>query len=158
MQEMLYAGDLIWNDSTITPYDPRRLAWIDNNERPALGTFLNGAAPRSSETVKVTYPNPQCVELDAKLELPGIVVLADIYYPGWKLTIDGQPAKVYRVNQAMRGAAVPAGTHRLIYTYEPRSFQIGGAITIAGLVVSALATGFLLVRQQWIRPTIPEPN
>ncbi len=37
----------------------------------------------------------------------------------------------------MRGAAVPQGSHRLVYTYEPRSFQVGGAITLAGLAAAA---------------------
>ncbi len=41
-----------------------------------------------------------------------MVILADVYYPGWELTIDGKPAPIYPVNRLMRGAAVTAGTHR----------------------------------------------
>ena len=37
-------------------------------------------------------------------------------------------------NRLMRGAAVAAGHHRLVYTYEPRSFQIGAWISLAGIV------------------------
>ncbi len=39
----------------------------------------------ASEAVKVRYPSPQRVELDVTLGSPGVVVLADVYYPGWKL-------------------------------------------------------------------------
>ena len=44
--------------------------------------YLSGKRPRPSETVKVTYPNPQQAVLEVTLESPGLVVLADIYYPG----------------------------------------------------------------------------
>ena len=94
----------------------------------------------------MTYPGPDRVEIEANLESPGVVVLADVYYPGWKLTIDDQPAPIYRVNRMMRGAAVPEGRHRLVYTYQPRSFRIGGMITLAGLAAFALLAVFCKIR------------
>jgi len=137
MQEILYSDDSIWHDSTQTAFDPRRLVWIEQDKLLELKPFLSGKSPRPSETVKVNYPSPQRVELEANLESAGIVVLSDIHYPGWKLTIDGQPAPIYKVNRVMRGAAVPEGFHRLVYTYEPRSFQVGETITLAGLAAAA---------------------
>ena len=107
MQEILYSDDRIWHDSTLTAFDPRRLVWIEKDKQLELRAFLSGKPPRPTETVKVSYPSPQRVELEANLESAGIVVLADIHYPGWKLTIDGQPAPIYKVNRLMRGAAVP---------------------------------------------------
>jgi hypothetical protein len=38
----------------------------------------------------------------------------------------------------MRGAAVKAGTHRLVYTYEPGSVKIGLGLSIAGIVALAV--------------------
>ncbi|MBV8229492.1 MAG: hypothetical protein JO329_05870, partial [Planctomycetaceae bacterium] len=38
----------------------------------------------------------------------------------------------------MRGAAVKSGRHRLVYTYEPRSFRLGGRISLAGLAIAIL--------------------
>ena len=54
--------------------------------------------------------------------------------PGWNLTIDGLPAPIYRTNRLMRGAAVTAGRHTLVYTYDPASFRVGAALSLAGLV------------------------
>ena len=81
----------------------------------------------------MTYPTPEQAVLEVRLDSPGLVVLADVDYPGWELAIDGKPAPIYRVNGVMRGAAVSAGRHRLVYTYAPRSFQIGRLVSIAGL-------------------------
>jgi uncharacterized membrane protein YfhO len=96
--------------------------------------------------VQVSYPSPQRVELDVTLEAPGIVVLADTFYPGWKLTIDGKPAAIYRANRLMRGAAVPAGKSRLVYTYDPPSFRVGCRLSLAGLAVLVLLAAGGLVR------------
>lgn len=146
MREMLYADDPIWRDPNRTAFDPRRLVWIDNDQRIALRSYLSGAPPRQGETVTVSYPNPQQAVLDVTLEIPGIVVLADVNYPGWKLTIDGHPAPVIPVNRLMRGAAVERGTHRLVYTFDPASFRIGLMATVAGVAASALFAAFCTFR------------
>ncbi|MFO0890061.1 MAG: hypothetical protein U0790_13090 [Isosphaeraceae bacterium] len=152
MQEILYDADPIWYDPTLPVHDPARVAWIDAGERLNLGRFVGGQAPTAAETVKVTYPNPQRVELQATLESPGLVILADVFYPGWTLTIDGQPAPIIRVNRLMRGAAVDPGKHHLVYTYEPHSFRVGGWISVAGLGLLALLSLGL-----WLRPAAPGP-
>jgi hypothetical protein len=136
--EILYAADPLWHDATRRAFDPRALAWIDIEKQTELGPYLSGRPPRPTETVKVTYPSPDRAELEATLESPGLVILADIDYPGWELTIDGKPSPIYVVNMMMRGAAVPAGTHHLAYSYKPRSFLVGRAGSILGLGVLAL--------------------
>jgi hypothetical protein len=150
MQEMLYADDPLWHDTRLRAFDPHTLAWIDSDKAAELEPFLSGRPPRPTETVKVTYPTPVRTELEASLESPGLVILADVYYPGWKLSIDGTPAPIYRVNRLMRGAAVPEGTHRLLYTYAPRSFRAGRVVSNLGLALLAV----LGVACAW-RPTDP---
>jgi hypothetical protein len=138
MQEILFANDPFWNDPNTIAFDPHQVAWLDNRDLVEVGPQLSGGPQVRSESVKVTYPTPQRAVLEAVLKSPGLVILSDVYYPGWELTIDGKPAKVYRVNQMMRGAVVPAGEHRLVYTYAPRSFRIGGIISIVGLAAVAV--------------------
>ena len=111
---------------------------MDNDKRLEVSPFLTGDAPKPTETVKVNYPTPQLVELEATLQSPGLVILADLFYPGWKLTIDGKEAPIYRVNLLMRGAAVPAGNHKLVYSYAPLSFRAGRIVSILGLGALAL--------------------
>ncbi len=139
MQEITYQNDALWNDTTLQAFDPQRVVWIDNDQRSALNPYLSGASPRQSESVRVSYPSPRRVELDVTLESPGMVVLADVYYPGWELTVDGAPAPIYQVNRAMRGAALKKGPHHLVYTYAPRSFRIGLIVSALGLVAMALS-------------------
>lgn len=134
MQEIIYQDDPFWSDPTLQAFDPLRVVWIEADQRSELAAYFPGGSPLSSESVKVTYPSPQRVELDVDMKSAGMVVLADIHYPGWELTIDGVPAKIYQANRAMRGAAVQKGPHHLVYTYAPRSYRIGRIVTAAGLV------------------------
>jgi uncharacterized membrane protein YfhO len=88
--------------------------------------------------------DPQRVELTAVLETPGLVVVADVFYPGWTLTVDGRPAPILRTNRAMRGVALPAGTHQLVFRYEPWSFRIGIGLSLLGLLALAVLGVFAL--------------
>jgi hypothetical protein len=144
-KEILYPGDTLWNEPGQPVYDPRTTAWVEADALPALSAHLPGGRPGGRETVAVHYKGPQRVELQARLERPGLVVLADVDYPGWRLSIDGRPAAVLRVNGLMRGAMVSEGEHRLVYTYEPWSFRVGLIVTTAGLLVATL----LWLRGRW---------
>jgi hypothetical protein len=145
MQELLYGNEPLWRDPGRNVFDPRLLAWVDSDAMRTLVDYLPGTRPGDAEKVTVSYPDPQHVVLDAVLEQPGLVVLADIYYPGWHLTIDGVEAPIYRANRMMRGAAMPAGRHHLVYTYSPRSFALGGGITLLAMaVLAALGVAFTL--------------
>jgi hypothetical protein len=146
MYEMVYADDPIWKDSERRVFNPREIAWIDEGDLPSLQNFRSAGLRASQEEVRVKYPDPQHVVLDCRLETPGMVILSDVYYPGWELTIDDKPAPIYRANRLMRGAAVPAGTHRLVYSFRPLSFRLGLALSVVSILVSC-GLGALLVRR-----------
>ena len=146
MEEILFSNEPFWRDSQRTLFDPRRVAWIETDDPGSLSGYLVSGGPQAGESARVVVEesDPQRVVLDANLARPGLVILGEVFYPGWKLTIDGQAAPILRANRLMRGAAVKAGKHRLVYTYEPRSLQVGAAISLAGLVVLASSTAWCL--------------
>jgi uncharacterized membrane protein YfhO len=72
----------------------------------------------------------------------GVLVVSQIYYPGWRATIDGERVRVLDANYALTGIPVPAGSHSVRLTFAPGSFIAGLAIT----TLSALLLGVLLLR------------
>ncbi|MEW4571334.1 hypothetical protein AB1L88_25960 [Tautonia sp. JC769] len=151
MNEILHPGpgDPFWSNPDLNVYDPRRIAWVEPDDPSVLRGFATGGPPRAGERVDVVAHEPQRVVLRATLKQPGLVVLADTYYPGWRLTIDGEPAPIIRTNRMMRGAAVPSGTHELVYTYQPDSFRYGLIGSAVGLVLTLGLLGW-----SFFRPTI----
>ena len=146
MQEILFSNEPLWHDDTRTVYDPREVAWVDADHQVELAPYLAGGTRGARDSVKITSYASKRVELDVELEKPGFVVLAEVYYPGWKLTINGDECPIYRANRMMRGAAVKAGKHRLVYSFEPKSFFYGKIAGAAGLASLVVLGGFFLVR------------
>jgi hypothetical protein len=133
MTEVLFQNDDLWHDDARRVYDPKEVAWIEEAERKLVTPKLSGARRDPSESVDVIQDSPVTVHLIARLKSPGMVILADTYYPGWRLAIDGRPAEILRTNGAMRGALVEAGDHQLVYQYDPASLKIGAGLTFVGL-------------------------
>jgi hypothetical protein len=148
MKEILFANDAFWYEPGRRVYDPRVVAWIEVDDfRPLAPYVRSQPGADAGEAVALIQYAPQRVELEARLQRPGIVVLADLFYPGWSLAIDGKPAPILRTNRLMRGAAVTAGTHRLVFTYDPLSFRLGAIVSLASI---ALALGLA------VRASIPD--
>jgi hypothetical protein len=97
-------------------------------------------------------PNQVVVEVDG--DTPGFLVLADIWFPGWRCTVekDGapEPAVVHRANFLFRGVAIPAGARRVIFTFEPVSYDWGRLIS-AGSVLAVVLWTLVVVIVNWRR-------
>ena len=132
MQLLSAGADPLWSDPRQEVFDLHSAALIETDDRERLKGYIARRPVEPSESVAVISHEPQRVVLKAVLNQPGLVILADTYYPGWSLTIDGRPAPIYRANRVMRGAAVPAGKHTLVYTFEPQSFSWGAIILDGG--------------------------
>jgi len=61
---------------------------------------------------------------------PKFLVLADNYYPGWEVEVDGRKDKIYKANFILRGAYLSPGKHIVRFFYNPVSFKIGLAISL----------------------------
>ena len=94
----------------------------------------------------VAYTNHR-VRIRASLDSPGVLVLADSFYPGWHVYVDGEEKEILRANLFFRGVPLSPGKHWVEFRYEPLSFAIGLAIsltTLFGLTVGTIL--FLVVR------------
>ena len=71
----------------------------------------------------------------------GTLILSDAFYPGWRATVDGQPALVHQVRAAnLRAVPVPEGARVVTFHYAPGSVRWGflvSGITLAALVAAA---------------------
>jgi uncharacterized membrane protein YfhO len=68
----------------------------------------------------------------------GMVILTDSWFPGWRATIDGQPAPILEVDGGVRGIVVDKGTHIVDMKYRPWSVLIGGLMTLLAAAVVVL--------------------
>ena len=94
--------------------------------------------------VEITDYSPARVELSVRALGDRILFLSDMHYPGWEATVDGKAAKLYRADYAFRAVFVPAGEHRVVIRFRPRSVAVGAGISISlGFLLSAgVVAGF----------------
>jgi uncharacterized membrane protein YfhO len=74
------------------------------------------------------------VAIKVNLIKPGLLVLGDVYYPGWQALVDGRETTIYRANYVMQAVFVPAGEHLAEFYYRPRSLKIGAVVSAIALV------------------------
>jgi hypothetical protein len=74
-------------------------------------------------------------------------VFSEIYYDkGWDVFLDGNKADYCRVDYVLRGMAVPAGKHTIVFRFEPKSFATGNAIsTWSSLILYLLLIGAIVM-------------
>ena len=81
--------------------------------------------PGGDRRTRVTSYQSGRVEIEADSSTGGLLVLTDLHYPGWNVSIDGEPAESRTVDGLFRGVEVPAGKHRVEWVYRPRVFWFG---------------------------------
>ena len=122
---------------TARHFDPRREAIVEGNPSPLASDGI-GTGGR----VEIASYEPGRVVVRVDSTSPGLLVLTDSYDPEWKVTRNGEDARIHPTNALFRGVFVPAGRSELIFRYRPRRFQLGAAISS----VTAIFGGLLWFR------------
>jgi hypothetical protein len=124
-------------------FDARRDAVVRRDE-------LAGAAPTSGGagggTVEIVRERNAEVTLQANLTRRSLVVLDDSWAPGWSVSIDGRPTHALRTDVVMRGVMVPAGTHRIVWSYRVPGLRAGALLSGVGLLLLFAWACVLVVR------------
>ncbi|MSP12875.1 MAG: hypothetical protein EXR62_07950 [Chloroflexi bacterium] len=128
--------------------DPMTTAVLEQSPAVALPAASNvGQFSKLSaqEEVRIDAYDHQHVSLVANLSSPGILVLSDVFYPGWVVRINGQSATPLRAYGLLRAVALPSGQWRVEWSYEPLTVRLGLFISI--LVVLGLCWPLLTRRR-----------
>lgn len=98
--------------------------------------------PVSSE-IKILTDENNTTRLKVTTNKESVLISTDTYYPGWKVSIDGQPAQIYPVNIAQRAVVIPKGAHDVEFVYEAESYTRGA--WISGMTVLIVLGGAVLL-------------
>ena len=111
-------------------FDPAQTATL------AAGRALDESPPSVAAVATVTRYDPEAITIEASTSAPGYLVLSDAWYPGWKATVDGEPAAIERANVHFRALYLAPGKHTVRLVYRPASFYVGvgiSAVCVVGL-------------------------
>lgn len=84
--------------------------------------------------VELLSYEPNKVFLKTESSGNSLLFLSDNYYPGWKVSVDGQESEVLVANYSFRAVEVPKGEHTVEFYYYPEKFLAGLKISGLGLI------------------------
>jgi hypothetical protein len=113
-------------------FDPARVALVEPNLLP---DWKAPAAANGTREVRAAVGRQ--LRYFVNSTAPCLLVLGEVYYPWWRASIDNAPAVIARVNHAMIGVPVSAGSHVVRLWLEPTSVWIGGAVSVASVLACA---------------------
>jgi len=93
----------------------------------------------------ITYSN-HYVEI-AVSDSPGLLVLTDAWYPGWKVYLDGSVSQALPVNLVVRGVWIQNEATNVEWVFDPLSVKFGFWVSIIGSLIACGFTGSCLVRR-----------
>ena len=131
-----YVADANAEYAGVGKIDIRHEAVADKKFESVLGKAQSNDSTAKVKLVKYE-PNNLQYTIDSKNG--GVVVFAEIYYPGWTATIDGQPAELGRVNYILRALNVKAGKHTVVLDFHPTSISTTETIAYIAIVILLLA-------------------
>jgi hypothetical protein len=100
-------------------YRPR--AWVQDD------TLGDGQVIRPVQIV-----HNQHGRIDIEANGPGFLVLSELDYPGWLVTVDHSPGRIIPVAGLLRGVELEDGSHLVSFIYHP-------TLLLPGLFLSCLA-------------------
>jgi hypothetical protein len=135
-------------------FDPLRVAYVSSAMPTGVNVTPSGSVeepmdvPPEPATISYAYYQADEVQVEVQSARTGLVVLSEVYYPGWTATINGSPAPIYEVNSILRGVVVSPGSNHVVMQYRPRSVRIGALLTAFAFAGTLALSVFMFWRER----------
>ena len=113
--------------------DPRQRAVVES-----AGPLDFAGAVAADEQAQMTALDSSHLRVDVQADAPALLLLSEVWYPGWHAVVNGAETPIYRANGALRALAVPAGASTVELWFAPPSWRTGLWFALAGLILTAL--------------------
>ena len=120
-------------------FDVRRAALFDTAATVTARSVSALPAPIPTKVSVTAYePGKMTLALDTPAPEGAALVISENFYPGWKATVNGQLAKIGRVDYTLIGVELPAGARTVELRFDSASYHTGKMITLIALAVAAI--------------------
>ena len=134
VDEVDYVNNANEEIEAIHGLDPTEKAVVDKK----FESVVQSLPSDSTATIELVAYEPNYLKYEVNSDKGGTVVFSEIYYPGWKSTIDGQEVAHGRANYILRAMNVPAGQHVVEFRFDPTSLHVTENIAFVALGLLAL--------------------
>lgn len=111
-------------------------------------TPLLDISPSNGGEVAIVSYSPGQIRYRVRTDSNQLLVLSEIFYPGWKARIDGRPTDIYRANYALMAIPVEAGEHKIELSFDPDSYTYARWISLGALLLAVVLVVIVFCRLQ----------
>ena len=98
--------------------------------------------PDSTAKLNFIFNKNDSILYKSTASSPQFGIFSEIYYDrGWNAYIDNKLTPIVKVNYALRGLSIPAGTHEIFFKFEPDSYRNGNIISLISTILIYLIIG-----------------
>lgn len=133
-----FVSEVQWVDNAdaemaaLNNFEPSRTAIVDCRFESLIDADAVLATP--GDTIMLTSYKPNELRYKSEAANNRIAVFSEIYFPwGWNVTIDGNVVNEARANYVLRALTVPAGTHEIVFRFEPESIAKTEGVAFASM-------------------------
>jgi hypothetical protein len=113
-----------------------------NSAQPSIPNVPDSITKLNTPTSRAfDFTGSSITRLHTSASTNALLVTSDLYYPGWKASIDGAESPIFCADRLFRAVVVPPGQHIVEFKYEPLSIKLGFllfSITVTVVFVSAV--------------------
>lgn len=111
---------------------PRAVALPVGSQAEDYATFQQQARPIDFTILSYT---PNQVRYRVNADQDSLLVFNEIFFPGWRATVDGQSQPMSDVSGGLRGLNIRAGEHMIVTTFQPSSFYVALFVSLIFFVL-----------------------
>ncbi|GAB4406907.1 MAG: hypothetical protein Kow00123_19670 [Anaerolineales bacterium] len=125
-----------------------RLEGMDLRQRAVVAPEWAGAVAAAGgdadgDAVRVVARSANALELDVQASAPGLLLVSEVWYPGWRAWVDGRALPVARADYLLRAVPIEeAGAHRVRLAYVPVWLYVGAAVSAAAFLGYGIAAAW----------------
>ena len=115
-------------------FDPELTVVLPDN--PIADETEEQGTPLANASVNWERRTANALQMKVNVSRPSVLVISQIFYPGWKATVNGRPVAVLPANYALTAVPLRAGAHDVTLFYAPNSVRIGAALSAVSLAIT----------------------
>jgi len=149
---ILHDSAAVTNALNTASFDPRTSILVTSEYAGLIPPELrvdslhtSDSLPSAGRARVLTY-QPNKIIVAASATQRGIILLSEIFYPGWRAKVDGTPVPIIKADQVLRALVVPAGEHKIELLYRPTFFFPSLWLSLAVFVSFLISLYFMLKR------------
>jgi hypothetical protein len=108
---------------------------------PSIQAIAGGNIPEFSQAAffkevdSLQYEKDGRIRIKVTSDRPGILVLSESSYPGWRVSVNGEKKECLWLNLLFQGVELSSGQNEIIFEFRPEHFPAFVSVSVISLCI-----------------------